>query len=70
VLGVVVAVVAAVEAAAVDEPVTEADPPWVVLAVGAGTNEMSTVCCWPPASAKASWQVAPAASCAAVGGQG
>ena len=64
-------VVAAVEAAAVpEELVTDADVVVVVLLVGAGTNEMSTVACFPPASPKASWHEAPAASCAAVGGQG
>lgn len=40
------------------------------LGVGAGTNEMSTVPCLPPASPKASVHEAPAATCAGVGGHG
>jgi hypothetical protein len=38
--------------------------------VGAGTNEIGTVCDLPPPSPKASVQLSPAAIWAAVGGQG
>jgi len=74
VLGVEVAVVLApVVAAAVPVLaawVTEADPPWAVLAAAAGTNEMFTVCCLLPESPKAITHESPADVCAVVGGHG
>ena len=72
VLGVVEsAAVAAVEAPAVPAAwVTAAVAGWLVLGVGAGTNEMFTVCCLPPASPKARTHESPAVIWAAVGGHG
>ena len=60
VLGVEAPVAAAVEAPAVPAAWVTAAAVVVVLAVGAGTNEMFTVCCLPPASPKARTHESPA----------
>ena len=62
-------VLAAVAAPAAVVVVTAPPPPGGV-GVGAGTNEIGTVAVFPASSPKARVHEYPAASCAAVGGQG